>query len=408
MNALGATLSQQLRNPTSYCQTHFVPDDVASMKDRLHSLFVDIYRIGAQILEAGTPDQARWIMYALMFATDRYPVLRDSRRRDVLLKMATVWKTLGHHWEYEHVLEITTGLYSTPSPILEEDPCHLLAASLPNTSKTIQGVLEDLWRETSVIDNVPKDLIFAPIHRAAQLQNGGVLSTILAHDYVLNPAVFVEDEHRRKVAEYLKINVKYVQARVGVDVQDRYRRTPLFLAAAQGSYESCFSLITALAEPNTRDENGHTALEVACTGGHFEIVQLLVGVGAEINPQLMWCAACNGCASSPLQAAIESKSFNSKLVHFLIDCGAYFAVGRLADGKTPIDAAIDGGHEELAYAMKSQHPETFMLGLNKPFENRDQGASIFGSELSYHGKRKDAAIEFLLTHGTGVKFDFPT
>jgi len=336
------------------------------MKERLHLLFIDTYRLGAQAFESSYHDQARWIIYALLFALDRYPILHDGRRRDALSKMAVILRELGHQWEYEHVLEIASNIHNAVSPLPEEDPCLLLAASLPKTSEETKRVQENLWRETSVTNDVPHDLVYPAIHRAAQIRNGGVVATHLAHNHGIDRTLAIDNQQRSRVAKYLNITSDFVQARLEVDARNRCKRTALFLAAAQGLYQCCLSLIAALADPNTRDEHGHTILEVACKGGHLEVAKLLVGVGADINPQLMWCT------SSPLQAAIESEKFSNKLVHFLIERGAYFTVQRLADGKTAIDIADDGGYSELADTMRFQHGGPSLFGLDMSYQSFDQ------------------------------------
>ncbi len=233
---------------------------------------------------------------------------------------------------------------------------------MPKTSETTKCVQESLWRETSVTDDVPPGLAFRDIHRAAQIRNWGVITALLSQKHGIDGEIALDNKQRLRVAKFLDFTPDQVQARLEVDARDRCKRTPLFLAAAQGFYHCCISLIAALADPNTRDEHGHTILEVACKGGHFDVAQLLVGVGAEVNPQLMWCT------SSPLQAAIESDHYNNKLVHFLIERGAYTAIPRLIDDKTAIDIATDGGYTELADTMRFQHSEPSIFGLDMSFQ----------------------------------------
>ena len=355
LNAFGTILLQQPPSAKSVCQT-FNPagsSDFASVNERLHLLFVEIYRLGSQASEAGRPDQARWIIYALMSALDRYVVLHHDRRRDVLSRIALMFQEYDHQWEYEHVLEIMSNIAITESAVVKTDPCIALANSLSVTSEMTKRVQENLWRETAVMDEVPEGLKICEIHRAARLANGAVITAILAQNHDIDTAVDLDDPQRLRVEKFWLHSP--VRSRLGVDTRDRCYRTPLFLAAAQGHYSNSLSLITALADPNSCDKHGHTVLEVACRGGHLEVAELLVGVGADVNPQLAWCA------SSPLQAAIESERFDNRLVKFLLDRGASLNVRRLADSKTAVDVAADRGlglgeREEYMQSKLTENP----------------------------------------------------
>jgi hypothetical protein len=60
-----------------------------------------------------------------------------------------------------------------------------------------------------------------------------------------------------------------------VDFKDKRGRTPLFYAAAGGSFEVCKLLITKGAVIDTKGNLGRTPLHAACRHGHHRLVSLL-------------------------------------------------------------------------------------------------------------------------------------
>ena len=142
------------------------------------------------------------------------------------------------------------------------------------------------------------------------------------------------------------------------------------MAAACGNEMCCYPLLSAAADPNSRDTYKHTILEVAARGGHIKVVKQLLAPGSltEVNPQMA------ECVSSPLQAAIESPNFNMELVRLLLVHGADPAVPRICDGKTAIQLAEQRGLSELAREMRHSNsdlsgygPKQHDLGLRQTY-----------------------------------------
>ena len=316
-----------------------------SIEHKLHLLFIGIYKLSVQAYEQGQYDQARWVLYALLFALDRYPVLCDDRRRGALLKMANMLQDLGHQWECEHILEIMTSMHTASVLPQGEDPCFLLAESLPRTSTIIGRVLIGLWEDTVGDGDAPRHLLVPALQRATHIRNAGVASAILVHQNGVDSTPVMFDQQRLRVSAYLGIP-DFIPASQGIDDRDLCQRTALFLAAANGFDQCCSALILGLADPNSRDHHGHTVLEIAARRGHLEVVKELIGVGADLNPQL----TC--CSSSPLQAAIESEKLNKELVQYLLDHGASVIIARPCDNRTAIDIAVLRGHPDLAEGMR--------------------------------------------------------
>ncbi|MCJ1456693.1 hypothetical protein MMC28_007057 [Mycoblastus sanguinarius] len=141
-------------------------------------------------------------------------------------------------------------------------------------------------------------------------------------------------EQRVAAAFDMKTTQENNRVRAFADARDYLGRTALLSTAASGCEKCCYVLLQANANPNSRDSNGHTVLEMASIGGHLQVVGQLLAVECDVNPPII------GCESSPLQAAIESDKFDLGLVNELLDRGASVDDER-CDGKTAIDLADD-------------------------------------------------------------------
>ena len=345
LNALG-TIWTSIRArslPANHpCNLRPEPSESMFIKTRLELSFISVYNLGVQCYDQDLFDQTRWIFYALLSALERYNMLRDGLKRGPLLKMANIFQNLGHQWDCERILTSMTRLHyqSPPSPV--EDPRLLLANSLPNTSELIAHVLTRLWRESAGDAEFPGYLLLPALQRAAEIPSAAVTSAILAHHNGINPR---QDnwlrEQRARVTTSMDCSEDVIHARLGIDDRDLCGRTALFSAAANGLDQCCLTLILGLASPNSRDRRGHSILEVAAAGGHLDIVKLLIGAGADPNPQL----TC--CASSPLQAAVDTDNPNMDLVRYLLMQGASVELRRPSDDKTAIDLADQRGHGKI-------------------------------------------------------------
>lgn len=319
------------------------------IKTRLELSFISVYNSGVQCYDQHLFDQTRWILYALLNALERYNMLREGLKREPLLKMANIFQNLGHQWDCERILMSMTRLHYQSPPAPVEDPCLLLAESLPKTSKLIGDVLTRLWKESAGDAEFPGYLSLPALQRAAQIPNAAVTSAILAHHNGINTR---QDDwlhqQRARITTSMDCSQDVIHARLGIDDRDLCGRTALFSAAANGHDQCCLTLILGVADPNSRDRRGHSILEVAAAGGHLDIVQQLIDAGANLDPQL----TC--CASSPLQAAVDTDNPNLDLVRYLLMQGASIDLRRPSDGQTAIDLADRRGHSNIVESMR-QH-----------------------------------------------------
>lgn len=126
---------------------------------------------------------------------------------------------------------------------------------------------------------------------------------------------------------------------------------PWFLAAASGDAKTIQDYLTSGTQVNARDTFGRTALYIATAYEHADIVRLLLKAGA--NPNLPSEVLSHWSGSRAKQSAIHtaletaSQSENKDLEALLAQAGAkmqaHASAPRLADGLTPILAAIEEG-----------------------------------------------------------------
>lgn len=292
------------------------------------------------------PHIVRWVLFALVLALDQYPRLMDNRKRHILLNTALVFQELGHQWEFQHTLLKIARMHKVSALPSPDNPFHLLATSFSKSSVSTRRVLGDRWNETVGGNYIGPNLSVPPLHTAVQHRHPRVVTLLLdPNDYSssqLGPSLTTSSD-----------------VALNVDERDLNNRTALFAAAASGDKLCCLALLIGGADANTRDEHGHTALEMAARGGNLEIVKTLIHYKATVNPDITYCS------SPPLHAAIESENFQIDIIYHLLDCGAQVDLRRIADQKHAIDLATDRGYLELAEAMRCRVPvmsSTHFLG----------------------------------------------
>ena len=343
-------LTYESHAPAEACE-HFRAEGpyASSFKARIHLLFTGIYQIALELKKREQEDRALRILFPLIGALNRSPSLYDSLEQGVLVEIAGIFQQYGHDWESEQLLRRASSMQDEPPAGTTDLPSTLLANSLCKTSETIRLVLTKVLQSSPECDSVPAELKVTNLHRAAKERNVNVvaaiwlqadwnyLSTPISHQPIMSPSGDLDWGSGGQVDQ-----------RLDVEARDFRGRTALLLAADTGVYQVCFFLLqTSRADPNARDSCGHTVLEVAALGGHLHVVQYLVAAGAIINPVMTLCA------SSPLQAAVESAHSHARLVEYLLERGADPRVRRPFDNKNAIEIAEMKGLHELAQLMRS-------------------------------------------------------
>ena len=251
--------------------------------------------------------------------------------------MALMFQELGHHWNCEYILLKIAGMYQIPTVPCQGDPFYWLANSFPTSSNSINGVLVGRWNETVGGNHDGLNLNVPPLHAAVQHRNPCIILTLLSSR---------NEYGSTALASSLTTFSNAGQVKPNIEERDINNCTALFKAVSNGDEACCRALLMYGADANTRDDYGHTALEVAATGGYLNIVKLLIEFNGDVNPNI------TRCSSLPLHAAIESGNFQLEIIHHLLHLGAAVDLRRFVDNKHAIDLAVHRGHHTLAESMR--------------------------------------------------------
>ncbi|XP_076331082.1 uncharacterized protein LOC143236626 isoform X3 [Tachypleus tridentatus] len=125
--------------------------------------------------------------------------------------------------------------------------------------------------------------------------------------------------------------------KVYVDSQDQEGTTALILACANNNFQCAKELLKHGANPAARRVTGTSALYCAAQGGYLDIVNLLLEHGAPVN-------VANWDKATPLFVAAQNG--HTETVSLLISLGACVDARR-TDGATPLWIACQMGHYQV-------------------------------------------------------------
>lgn len=351
----------------------------SSFRARIHVLFTGTYQIALKLKKREQEDRALRILFPLIGALDRSPSLYDSLKRTALLEIAGIFQQCGHDWESEQLLRRASSMQDGSPYGATDLPSTLLANSLFKTSEMMRLVLTKVFQSTFGCESVPAELVVTTLQRAAKERNVNVVAAIWLQadrNYLSRPTSQQPDVFPSGDLNWC--SRRQVDQRLDVEARDFRCRTALFLAADTGLNQVCFYLLQTIgADPNVRDSCGHTMLELAAIGGHLQVVQYLVAAGAIINPVMTLCA------SSPLQAAVESAHSHAGLVECLLEKGADPRVRRPIDYKNAIEIADMKGLHKLAQRMRSLDDKplpvsTLNIESFMDYQYREENISEYG------------------------------
>ncbi len=348
INALGILLSSASPfRPPSCRHYRGPPQFVPYIEQKLQYLVMHIYQLAQQANFRRQNDRSQIILLKLLRFLDKYPALYDERKLDTFVGMAKLLERLGLTEECEHIALKINNIEGLSNSDSMEISGNLLADSFRKSSNVIDLYFPKVWSKTSV-SAVPSYGAVPPLHRAAQDPKSNVLEAILLSMFSDDSLPGISVRQGYQLVDY-QSEQELSEVRALVDVRDFCGRTPLFVAAAASNERCCLALVRFQADANERDSCGHTILEVAARGGNRTVVEIVHRAGCGINRDI------SGCASSPLQAAIESDNYNDQVVQYLLTQGADVDVTRPCDHKNAIDLARDSNLIELENQMRRDH-----------------------------------------------------
>ncbi|KAJ6094564.1 hypothetical protein N7467_002077 [Penicillium canescens] len=176
------------------------------------------------------------------------------------------------------------------------------------------------------------------------------------------------------------------QQRVHVNAEERVLDKALNIASKNGHIDIVQLLIGKGADVNAQDSSDGSAIEAASAHGHIDIVQLLIGKGADVNPQ-----------DSSDCSAIEAASAHGHIdiVQLLIGKGADVNT-QDSSGVSAIEAASAHGHIDIVQLL---------IGKGADVNTQDSSGVSAIEAASAHGHID--IMKLLLENGAGVNAQGP-
>jgi len=150
---------------------------------------------------------------------------------------------------------------------------------------------------------------------------------------------------------------------------------PLLVAATSGSSGIARLLLTSGADPNARDDDGTTALDIAVHRGNREIAELLVDSGARAPAELLDDAVLKG-QKAVLEILLRKNADINK---------------RLASGSTLLHDAALKGYDDVVTLLLAH-------GANVDLRNASGATPLHDAALS----GKAGVVALLLDHGADI------
>ena len=358
---------------------------IRKLKEEYHTLFIKTFNIIKENDSQWYRDVAYGRMVTLLLIMQKYLGLLDDQKRGALLGMASFFEKEDRA-HYEWIVGQVADMVDPPIMPIDPRSSHmlkyncilgkvaemadpLLMPKAPDSSLLAAHLLVESYLESGgsdflipflkkhyAEDSMPSDLIIPPLLRAAQHRNPKIVEIMLLRQKSLNGSSDISDLESLHVAAAmgnvgtLATLIEKAEGPV-VDARNAQKQTPLFLAAANGREDCCRLLLHCKADPNSRDSHMHNILEVAAKRGTLHIVKMLVDAGARLD------APVSACASTPLQAAIESGDPSGGLVKYLLDQGVDVSAQRGYDKETAMSLAQGRGLHLLAEVIGNKLDE---------------------------------------------------
>lgn len=171
--------------------------------------------------------------------------------------------------------------------------------------------------------------------------------------------------------------------------------SPLYVAAENGYHAIVQQLLVRKADANLHGGIEVTALNAAVCNGDLEIVKLLVGNGAELNPSVEYEDG------NALGAACSYG--HAEIAEYLLQQGCDFTK-KDSEGSSPLEAAAEGGYADIVKLLLQydKDPESHERALVKAAENGEVDVVLVLVAECPTIKRSDAFYSAASSGYTGV------
>lgn len=214
-----------------------------------------------------------------------------------------------------------------------------LVVALANGHEDIARLLVASGANAAIVDSAG----YTPLHVAARSSSTQLLELLLAKRANVNATSKTGDTPLSgAIASERWENAKFLIAK-GADIRsDTGEGTALIMAARHGSRELVELLVGKGADVRAKNRSGLTALHYAAVNGHRDVAEYLIDKGADVNAASVVKDGRN--VAPPLMGAAYRGRFD--VVKLLVIRGANLNF-RNRDGGNVVSSAAFGGHREI-------------------------------------------------------------
>ncbi|XP_014553834.1 hypothetical protein COCVIDRAFT_28984 [Bipolaris victoriae FI3] len=266
---------------------------------------------------------SRWVKLDNLL--EKHQVRRHTERVSLLYLLAEL--------DMANLIRVLDSASRCMDVEVERYGCPLFAAAAMNSEKTLEAFLKSTELQQA-------DCSFGTVvgeqqsqRKLAQRAARRDFVYSKANNFLLNAAELGHDE-------VLALLIKSGRFRIGS--KDSRNRTVLWWASKNGCGTSARLLLAAdSAMVNSKDDHGTTPLIIAAEQGHYEMIEMLVDKGADVNAQ-------SGYYGNALQAA--SAVGHKEIAMLLLDKGADVNAQSGYYGNA-LQVASANGHKEIAMLL---------------------------------------------------------